>query len=253
MNNASRTIAVGLALWAGAVLADAPEVTPYRPTVSNPAALSAPGLLEFEAGVARFRDDAGTRLYSLPYLFKYAFSENLGVLVGGDAYLRQEDADGNRLMSVGDTVAAVKLRHELTDSMALGVEAGVRFPTARTGLGAEKSDYLVNGIFSAGWGGLSFDFNLAYTRLGSVGAGKNPGEIGWATAVSGKLGGHWGWAAELSGTGRRGTRGSTQALAAVSYQPTRTLVFDLGLARDLNKQTDETTAFAGFAILFDHH
>ena len=53
MNNASRTIAVGLALWAGAVLADAPEVTPYRPTVSNPAALSAPGLLEFEAGVAR--------------------------------------------------------------------------------------------------------------------------------------------------------------------------------------------------------
>ena len=253
MNNASRTIAVGLALWAGAVLADAPEVTPYRPTVSNPAALSAPGLLEFEAGVARFRDDAGTRLYSLPYLFKYAFSENLGVLVGGDAYLRQEDADGNHLRSVGDTVAALKLRHELTDSMALGVEAGVRFPTAKTGLGAEKSDYLVNAIFSAEWGGLGFDFNIAYTRLGSVGSGESRGEIGWATAVSGKLGGPWGWAAELSGTGRRGTRGSTQALAAVSYQPTPALVFDLGLAHDLNKQTDETTVFAGFAILFDHH
>ena len=252
MKNASRTIAVGLALWAGAALGDAPKVTPYRPTVSNPAALSAPGLLEFEAGVARFRDTAGTRLYSLPYLFKYAFSENVGVLLGGDAYLRQEDADGNRLSGVGDTVAEIKIRHELTDTMAIGLETGVRFPTARTGLGAENSDYLVNGIFSAEWRKLNFDFNLAYTRLGSVGAGEGRGEIGWATAVSGKLGGPWGWAAELSGTGRHGTRGSTQALAAVSYQPTRTLVFDLGLAHNLNKQTDETTVFAGFAILFDH-
>ena len=253
MANASRTIAAGLALWAAGVLADAPEVTPYRPTVSNPAALSAPGLLEFEAGVARQKNDAGTRLYSLPYLFKYAFSPNLGVLVGGDAYLRQENADGDHLTGVGDTVAEIKLRHELTDSMALGLETGVRFPTAKTGLGAEKNDYLANGIFSAEWRKLNFDFNLAYTRLGSVGPAEGRGEIGWATAVSGKLGGPWGWAAELSGTGRHGTRGSTQALAAVSYQPTPALVFDLGLAHDLNKQTDETTVFAGFAILFDHH
>ena len=251
MKNMSRTIAVGLALWAGAVLADAPEVTPYRPTVSNPAALSAPGLLEFEAGVARFRDGAGTRLVSLPYLFKYAFSENVGVLLGGDAYLRQEDADGNRLTGVGDTVAQLKLRHELTDNMALGLETGVRLPTAKTGLGAEKNDYLVNGIFSAGWGGLSFDFNLAYTRLGTVGSGESRDEIGWATAVSGKLGGPWGWAAELSGTGQRGTSGSTQALAALTYQPSLTLVFDCGLSHDLNRHTDETTLFAGFAVLFE--
>ena len=219
MNKAARTIAVGLSLWAGGVLADAPEVTPYRPTVSNPAALSAPGLLEVEGGVARSRDDTDTRLFSLPYLFKYAFTENFGVLLGGDAYLHQNDADGNRLTGVGDTVAEIKLRHELTDSTALGLETGVRFPTARTGLGAGKSDYIMNGIFSTESGGLNYDVNLAYTRLGSVDAGQGRGEIDWATAVSGKLGGPWGWAAELSGTAQRGTSGSTQALAALSYQP----------------------------------
>ena len=251
MNNASRTIAVGLALWAGAVLADAPEVTPYRPTVSNPAALSAPGLLEFEAGVARAKDDSGSRLFSAPYLFKYAFSENFGVLLGGDAYLNQKDADGNRLTGVGDTAAQIKLRHELTDSVALGLETGVRFPTAKTGLGAEKSDYLANGILSIAVAGLNFDVNLGYTRLGSVDPGKGRGEFEWATAVSGKIVGPWGWAAELSGTGQRGTRGSTQALAALSYQAARTLVLDFGLSHDLNSYTDETTLFAGFAILFD--
>src|SRR5882672_7562307 len=180
---ASGLFVIGISLWTGAVLADAPEVTPYRPTVSNPAALSAPGLLEFEGGVTRSRGDAGMPEFSLPYLFKYAFTENAGVLLGGDAYLREEDAGGNLVTGVGDTVAEVKLRHGLTDSVAIGVEAGVRFPTARAGLGAGKSDYLVNGIVSAESGELNFDVNLAYTRLGSVDPGEGRGEIDWATAV----------------------------------------------------------------------
>ena len=253
MKKTSRTLAAGFALWAGAVLADAPEVTPYRPTVSNPAALCAPGLLEAEAGVARRRDDMGTRLFSAPYLFKYAFTKNFGVLLGGDAYLRQDDADGNRLTGVGDTVAEIKLKHEFSASMAVGLETGVRFPTAKTGLGSGKNDYLVNGIFSADLGAMDFDLNLAYTRLGSVDEEEGRGEINWAGALSGKLGGRWGWAGELSGTGQRGKSGRTQALAALTYQASRTLVFDCGLSHDLNRHTDETTLFAGFAVLFDRH
>jgi hypothetical protein len=252
MKNASKIIAVGFALWAGAALGDAPEVTPYRPTVSNPAALSAPGLLEMEAGVARARDDAGAKQFSVPYLFKYAFTEDAGVLLGGDAWLHQDDGNGNHLAGVGDTAAQIKLRHELNESMALGLEAGVRFPTARTGLGGGKSDYILNGIFSAGLGALNLDVNLGYTRLGSVDAGEGRGEIDWATALSGKLAGPWGWAAELSGTGQRGTSARSQVLAALTYQAARTLVFDFGLSHDLNKHTDETILFAGFAILFDH-
>lgn len=253
MKIAFRMLAAGLVLWSGIALADGPEVTPYRPTASNPAALSAPGLLEFEAGVARTRSDGGARLFSTPYLFKYAFTENAGVLLGGDAYLNQLDADGNRLTGVGDTVAEIKLRHELSESMAVGLETGVRLPTAKTGLGSGKSDYIVNGIFSADLGALNLDVNVAYARLGAVDEGQGRGEIAWATALSGKLAGPWGWAAELSGAAQRGTSASTQALGALTYQASRTLVFDFGLSHDLNRHTDETTLFAGFAILFDRH
>lgn len=251
MANTLKAVAVCLSLWSRLAMAGAPEVTPYRPTVSNPAALSAPGLLEFEAGFAHLRNDAHTRRDSVPYLFKYAFSEDIGVLVGGDAYLQQEDAAGNRLSGVGDTVAELKLRHALNDRTALGIEAGVRFPTAKTGLGAEQRDYLVNGIFSTEWSGLDLDVNLAYTRLGLVDTGESHSEIGWAVAVAGKLGGPWGWAGELSGAVRDGTSGRTQALAAVSYRAARTLVFDLGLAHNLGQQNGETIVFAGCAILFD--
>src|SRR5947209_5000939 len=97
MKVTTRAIAGGLALCTGTVFADPPEVTPYRPTVSNPAALSAPGFLELEAGVARSHDDTDTRLLSVPYLLKYAFSENFGVVIGGDAYLDQKDAAGNQI------------------------------------------------------------------------------------------------------------------------------------------------------------
>lgn len=253
MKNASRMLAAGLPIWADSVLADAPEVTPYRPTVSNPAALSAPGLLEVEGGVARTRSDGNARLFSTPYLFKYAFAENVGVLLGGDAYLNQRDANGNRLTGVGDTVAEIKLRHALTESIAIGIESGVRFPTAKTGLGTGKSDYLLNGIFSADLGAMNFDLNLTYTRLGAVDAGEGRGEIDWAGALSGKITGSWGWAAELSGTAQRGARTSTQALVALSYQAARTLVFDFGMAHDLDRHTDEMTLFAGFAVLFERH
>lgn len=251
MRNKPKFAASLLALWSAAVLADAPEVTPYRPTVSNPAALSAPHLLEVEAGLAWQRGDAGARLFSVPYLFKYAFTENAGVLLGGDGYLNQKDADGNRLTGIGDTAAEIKLRHEITESTAIGVETGVRFPTARTGLGAEKSDYIVNGIFSTAFGEFNVDVNLGYTRLGSVDANQGHGEMDWATALSGKIRGPWGWAAELSGAGQRGVRGSTQALGALSYQPSRLLVLDCGLSHDLNGYTNQTVLFAGFAYLFD--
>ena len=40
---------------------------------------------------------------------------------------------------------------------------------------------------------------------------------------------------------------------ALSYQAARTLVFDFGMAHDLDRHTDEMTLFAGFAVLFERH
>ena len=56
---------------------DEPTTTPYRPSVSTPAALSAPGWLEIEAGWQHnHADDA--RRDSIPLSFKLAFDRGLG-------------------------------------------------------------------------------------------------------------------------------------------------------------------------------
>ena len=251
LRSAARIAAISLGLFPGALLADAPEVTPYRPTVSNPAALPVPGFLEVEAGVAQEREGSGNQLFSVPYLLKYAFNEDFGVLLGGDAYLNQLDEQGNRQTGIGDTVAQIKLRRAWSDSVALGMETGVRFATAKTGLGTGKNDYILNAIVSVAPGKLNVDVNVGYTHLGLAADGQGRGVINWATALSGKFAGPWGWATELSGAGQHGTRGSTQALAAVTYQPARTLVFDAGFSHDLNGYTNQATVFSGLSLLFD--
>src|SRR5664279_5250498 len=55
-----------------------PSTTPYRPSVSTPAALSAPGWLEIEAGFEHDHAGAGMR-DSVPATFKLAFSPDWGV------------------------------------------------------------------------------------------------------------------------------------------------------------------------------
>lgn len=231
--------------------ADAPEVTPYRPSVSNPAALSAPGRFEVEAGLARERDRGqGTALSSLPYLLKYAFSEDFGILLGGDAYLRQSDGMGGRLSGAGDTSIALKWRRGLDRDSALGLEAGVRLPTARSGLGAGKTDFVVNGIYSATLGEWSADVNLGFTRFGRTAEGEGRADLAWAAGLSRDLDKPWGVALELSGNARRGTTAQSQLLGALTYKLSRSVVLDAGLSRGLN-DTVQWTAFAGVAVLFD--
>src|SRR3954451_19190933 len=72
----------------GASAADSDDelkATPYRPTVSNPADLPVPGHFEWEAGGYDERDPGDARHFSVPYLLKYAFTEDIGVLVGGES------------------------------------------------------------------------------------------------------------------------------------------------------------------------
>ena len=121
-----------LALWgAGCARADdTPAATPYRPTIANPAALSAPGWLEVEAG---FQGDRGRDLSgdSVPYLLKYAFTNDWGLLLGGNAYIRNVDLGGQASDGFGDTELLVKHRIPVLDGTAFGFETGARFPTAR--------------------------------------------------------------------------------------------------------------------------
>lgn len=232
---------------------DGPSVTPYRPTVSNPAELSEPGWLEMEAGWNKTKGGDNAWRESLPYLFKYAFTPDFGVMLGGDAAVSQTDLDGNLLSGAGDTTLMLKNKWSLggEDGPALGLEYGFKSPTAKTGLGNGKTDCIVNGIYSTEADGNTVDLNLNLTRLGEALPGESRHQWGWATAVSRALNEKWGVAAELSGNWRKGVAPINQFLASASYVLNRRVVFDVGAATGISQSSQSWGLIAGVSILLD--
>src|SRR5262249_22553005 len=122
-----------------------PSVTPYRPTVSNPADLPAPGWFEAEFGGLHTRNEDRSRADSVPWLLKYAFDENHGLLVGGNAYAAQHAPNAVAQNGFGDTSIEWKQRFPVDAQMAFGYEAGVVLPTASHALGVDEPVWLANG------------------------------------------------------------------------------------------------------------
>ena len=226
---------------------DGPPITPYRPSVSTPAQLPAPGQLEFELGGQR-QSDGASRRTSPPYLFKLAFNSEWGVLVGGEAYV-QTAGDVGRFEGVGDTNVTLKRAWIVDDATAFGMEFNIKIPTAREPLGSGKTDYEINTIYSQDFGPVHMDANLNATQLGQVDLGSARTQFGGATAFSVALpGGHWGLTGEVSGTHRSGADNGLQFLSALTFSPTKRLTFDVGLARAIRPRPATTSLFAGVVL-----
>jgi hypothetical protein len=223
------------------------SVTPYRPTVSNPAELPAPGAPEFEAGVARFRNPDGSRAVSTPYLIKAAVNEDFGIMVGGDAFLRQTDATGEVLKGRGDTLFLAKHRLAASENQAFGLEWGWKSPTANVGLGSGKTDWIANGIYSVDVGPIRIDANLGFTRVGAYGPNEGRWQKSWGLAFSGEVADKLTLGIEPSGSWRRGVATNAQWLASLSYAITPQLVVDGGFTIGASRQAPDQTLFAGLA------
>jgi hypothetical protein len=228
---------------------DDPSVTPYRPTVSNPADLSAPGWLEAEFGGLRTFGEDHSRSDSVPWLLKYAFDENYGLLLGGNAYVSAQAPGVSRQSGVGDTSLEWKQRFPVNDKTAFGIEAGVVAPTAAHALGVGKPEWLVNGIFSADVGALHLDLNLGGAHASAHDATSSPWQTTWAAAISRPLTADWGAAFELSGTHQRGSATTSQALAAVNYNLSHRVVLDTGVTYGLTRAAHDRSVFAGATVL----
>jgi hypothetical protein len=228
-------------------------VTPYRPSVSSPAQLPAPGQLELELGGLNTQQDGGHRA-SLPYTLKLGFTPQWGVEIAGEALVSQRDGDGDsdggRRRGVGDTTLVLKRAFLVDDATAFGVELAATAPTARAGIGSGsgKADYTVNGIVSRDVGAVHLDANLNLTRLGVRDAGAARIEQGLAAALSTPLSARWGATAELSGTRQRGAASTAQLLLATTYSPSKQLVIDIGLARGLNGASPDWSLFSGVVM-----
>jgi hypothetical protein len=235
-----------------AVHADASDeatVTPYRPTVSNPADLSVPGWLELEVGGLRVLGTDGSRTDTAPWLLKYAFDDNSGVLLGGNAFDSVIAVGGRRESGFGDTLLEWKQRFPIRNGMAFGIEAGVEAPTARADIGIGKPAYLVNGIYSVDLGVTHLDVNLGGTRFTMSSAGASHWQSAWAVALSRAITSSLGAAVEISGSAQRGASHSHQALVAVNYNLSRRVVLDTGVALGLDRAAHDRSLFAGGTFL----
>lgn len=255
MNRAPR-IVLGFALAALSASAHAqaapdepPSVTPYRPSVSTPAALSAPGWLEAEIGGTHAHGGASKNEDSAPYTLKLAFSPDWGVRVGGDAWLRDTNPDGSRSNGIGDTQVVVKRRFGVDDASAFGVELGADFPTTKSAPGNARPDYSINGIYSVDSQGYHVDANLILTRLGAIDPGTGRTQTTWAAALSRQLDDQWGVVGELSGTRQAGAPSTSQLLVAASYTLSRSIALDVGVSRGFTSASTTWSIFSGVTVL----
>ncbi|CAN5494027.1 hypothetical protein BH11PSE9_BH11PSE9_01740 [soil metagenome] len=239
--------AAGAPAWADD---DAPGATPYRPSVSTPAALSAPGWLEVEAGLISSRADEPTRRQSLPYTLKLAFTPDWGARIGGDAIVHQVNADGSKVTSGGDTSIVLKRRFAVSEASAFGLELGTKLPTASRRIGSGHADVGVNAIFSSDFAeNWHTDINLLATHLGGTDAGMSAWQAGWAAAVSRNLSEAWGATGELSGTHQRGNGSTSQALLAASYALSKAASLDIGVSKGLSAASGGWSVFSGVTFL----
>ncbi len=139
-----------------------PRARPYRPTLSNPAQLPIPGYLEVETGWQTLKDKATDDYqHSIPYLFKFGFSDYVGLLVGGDGLIINDIDQGTSLAGLGNIMPLLKLHIPLSThgESALGVEMGATLPTAPQTISSQKTDYLITGLYSIAMGAISIDLN----------------------------------------------------------------------------------------------
>lgn len=247
-----KTVTLFALLMLGAAAAplraqDEAGITPYRPSVSSPAQLPVPGQLEFEAGGLSSKSDEGRRK-SLPYTFKLAFSEQWGVLVGGEAYVASRDGAGQRERGGGDTSLVLKRAFAVDSGTAFGLELGVKLPTAKDAIGSGKRDVVVNGIFSKDIGSFHLDANLNATRLGAYEPGAGRTQTGMSASLSTPVSEQWGLTAELSDTHQRSQAHATQLLLAAGYSPSKRLTIDVGVAKGFNGAAGNWSLFSGVVM-----
>lgn len=244
-------VAVSPLCWGDELPSELPAATPYRPSVSTPAALSAPGWLEAEAGLLRVGNSVENLRESFPYSLKLAFSADWGIRVGGETLVRGSNAQGETATGFGDTSLVLKRRFAMNDHSAFGLELGAGFSTARAELGSGSGGTAVsvNGIYSADIGVLHTDVNLLVTRLARVATDASQLQTLYAAALSGNLNARWSIVGELSGTRQRGTDPTAQGLCAASYSPTRAITFDGGVAKGFLSRSASWSVFMGFTAL----
>lgn len=241
--------AAALAAGADDARADeAPPVVPYRPTVASPADLPPVGWPEIEVGGVYADRGDDRRRTSVPVNAKLALTPEIGVALGGEAYVRRTGYDGERATGMGDLVLEAKRRFAVDESLAFAAEGIVTLPTASRAIGNGKTDMLLNGIMSKDLAGWRIDANLSAVRVGAVEPGERHWGGGWDIAFSHPAGESLTAAAEVFGSARGGTRPTSQALASLSWSVAPRVVLDVAVVARIARDAPDWQVVGGATI-----
>lgn len=228
-----------------------PSVTPYRPTVSNPAELSAPRHLEIEAGFEHVNGGGLQERLATPVTLKYAFNQHWGILLNS-GWRHENGRDDSVVDGWNPTALLLKSHYSLNATNAMGIELGVGTPANAGHFTEGEPELLVNAIYSVDIGDTRFDANIGLMRLGVTEADVDRHQYQWALALSHPVGGRWSIAGELSGNARDGLSPYNQALVCAAYALSRATVIDVGGAYGISGDSAATqNIFVGVSMLID--
>lgn len=228
-----------------------PTVNPYRPTVTDPASLTAPGYLEMEVGGADQHGGAGThRAFSTPTVLKLTnLSKRLEFHVGYGGYLHLTGDDGVTSTGRGDLVPGVQylFTAQTPKTYDIAARAEYKIPAAGRGLGTGKTDYDLLLLASKDYNNtLHGDYNIGIYQLGRASGRGVATQYLASAAFSTKLSDKLTLQDELyafSGSSETNTIVST--LHALGYQPARNLAFDAGIDIGISHAAPKYTVLFG--------
>ena len=145
-----------------------PDVNPGRPTVADPAALTAPGWLEAEFGFQRDLDPGA--MFGTPLVLKYTtLNKRLQYRASFDGYLDAPGVDHG----FGDSYFGLQYLVSKQDSCGydLSLRGQVKFPTAKDAFGTGARDYSVMVLASKDYSRVVHaDYNVGVNSLSRSGA-----------------------------------------------------------------------------------
>jgi hypothetical protein len=227
---------------------------PNRPSVSNPADLTAPGYLEIELGwTGAFRSSQYRSQHTIPFLAKLALNDRIQLRLDGVPLQQLRPEEGNRVSGIGDWSPGVqwKFLDQTEARPAMALAAAVKLPaaSARKGLGSGKADYALTLLVSKDIEPVHLDLNVAHTWLGREEGGFDRQWLG-AFAASLPVADRWTLGGEVytfsSPTAETPRVVSTLWSLSYAYRPT--VVFDLGVDVGLNRAAPDFAILAGVTV-----
>ena len=222
MRRVTLRVSVALVSLGWPAVAQSPRAAnPERPTVATHAYAVAPGYFEVEQGISARGSTSLSAVTSWDVNVKIGIAPHIQLGIFGPAYLRTGTGHG-----IGDWGAALKLRTDLSEDVAVAVVPTLTIPTGneRTGLGAGRALGQLPIVLSAnGPAGVHADLNAGPLGIGA-------GRPQWLTTASfSRPLGALGVAAELFRISA-GAAGPRQAglLGALLVTPAQWIVIDFG-------------------------